>query len=792
MTTSNYSVNFEAILSATSTTVAIGDVVVPVSTTDPTYFVATSANRGTRFTHGVARMVGNPTNTISVQSNGYAPNSITGLGAGIEAYARVSSTGRLERVSTVSAGDDIVGKIDGSGGAMLCFGSIPGATISPPTDYTTQAAWYINATTGSDTNSGATSLLPLATHAELENRIGGLTINPPADGTSGIRLMTVHIMTDLPESDPVNITYTLGQDCFATYIGTVTSTVRSGTLSAFTARSGNTAASLADGTNFSASDIGKRVRITSGARINAVMWVAKNNGSNVVRVSEPAVPGPMDTSLAPYQFYSLYLTNVTPQASDPYAIETMAKVTMGSCAGSAENSLAAGIGVYPLISIQELDFRANAANIIGLAPKQMSFAFVSCKFNSIVQCASTFESLYLNCHAGKGIIVPPSGIDAFIEGGLIGYSGTGSTCAGSRVPSGATAFLCENVLHQDIGILGCGQINVVAAGVCDSASTANNPGGHGVLLGYDQGAKITGGNLDLLDIAGLTAGTLWGSGNAGAGVYVSQGCKAGRTAAAAPTITGATDLSLAGDTKGRASGEQVGLHSTRITTSWANITTAFASGGFGGSAHNFEQDAHYVSGTVATGPLGGATFTTIVGQANKVLSVNAGETGFELTTPAGATAPGGSNKQVQYNNSSAFGGTAKILIESANIGISSPVTGDAVASPYGVHGGVSITKTADYTLSAAEYAMTFIDLVASTGTWTLTLPATAGYATAYWKIIKWPVGQAISVKAAGGSASLLVDDLQAYVIDHAYKCQVAMVMVVGTGVQIFKFDWNYS
>ena len=55
-------------------------------------------------------------------------------------------------------------------------------------------------------------------------------------------------------------------------------------------------------------------------------------------------------------------------------------------------------------------------------------------------------------------------------------------------------------------------------------------------------------------------------------------------------------------------------------------------------------------GTVAVHP-------TIVGQAGKVLAVNGGETALEWITGGGGT-PGGSDKQVQYNNAGAFGGSA--------------------------------------------------------------------------------------------------------------------------------------
>jgi len=54
---------------------------------------------------------------------------------------------------------------------------------------------------------------------------------------------------------------------------------------------------------------------------------------------------------------------------------------------------------------------------------------------------------------------------------------------------------------------------------------------------------------------------------------------------------------------------------------------------------------------------------TFLGSALKVVSVNAGETGLEFSTGGSGGVPGGSNTQVQFNDSGAFGGDAELTYD---------------------------------------------------------------------------------------------------------------------------------
>jgi hypothetical protein len=104
--------------------------------------------------------------------------------------------------------------------------------------------------------------------------------------------------------------------------------------------------------------------------------------------------------------------------------------------------------------------------------------------------------------------------------------------------------------------------------------------------------------------------------------------------------------------------------------------------------------------------LAGLSYT---GNTLKVVRVNAAETGFELATASGGGTPGGSDTQVQFNDSSAFGGdTAFTWDKTANIltlGVAGSIVGEldlknatsgtiALKPPTGALGTVTVTVPA--------------------------------------------------------------------------------------------------
>ena len=113
------SVNLSAPLHASSGTIAIGDVLIPDATTGE-YVLATTANRTTRRSHGVALTAWSASTqgAVLLQATGVISASVSGLAAGAISWVRVSALGRLERV-TPGSGDDIIGRAAADGSVAL-------------------------------------------------------------------------------------------------------------------------------------------------------------------------------------------------------------------------------------------------------------------------------------------------------------------------------------------------------------------------------------------------------------------------------------------------------------------------------------------------------------------------------------------------------------------------------------------------------------------------------------------------------------------------------------------------
>jgi hypothetical protein len=131
-----YSVNWSAVLSTTATDVAVGDVLVRYNGT-PTYVVATTANRGTLRSTGVAATAGSAGGVVQLIEAGTIEPALSGLAASTQSWVRVSSSGRLERVAVPATGDDIIGKAEADGSVHLQPGvwdstNIAGAGIPSP------------------------------------------------------------------------------------------------------------------------------------------------------------------------------------------------------------------------------------------------------------------------------------------------------------------------------------------------------------------------------------------------------------------------------------------------------------------------------------------------------------------------------------------------------------------------------------------------------------------------------------------------------------------------------------
>jgi len=122
MPTPSHSIIFWAPPVNASTLVNVGDVLIPSASGG--WQVATSAARGNRRAEGVAISTtnGSGLGSVEIQQAGSLDATITGLGAGPVSLVRTSAAGRMERVSSYTVGDDVIGLAEESGRVHLLIG----------------------------------------------------------------------------------------------------------------------------------------------------------------------------------------------------------------------------------------------------------------------------------------------------------------------------------------------------------------------------------------------------------------------------------------------------------------------------------------------------------------------------------------------------------------------------------------------------------------------------------------------------------------------------------------------
>ena len=483
------------------------------------------------------------------------------------------------------------------------FAGVPGAE--------SQSDWWIDAVNGSDANAGSTPLTPLRTHAEIERRWGRYPIlTPPYDPAVFARRVTIHIMSDLPVTDPINLDVSLVQDVVVYYVGEGQRLIATGTFTAVTNKNPatNQAFELTDATKaagFWTANLGMRVRITSaGPRLNAYAWVAREVAAGAFRPSDPSIPNAMTPGPA-YQFLALGVVPTTPVVGDAYALEQPWRVTWGryairSAGASDFNQFFASDLVVGNLAINVRD----EAFYPFLGPANVLLHAYACQFVSFyshVESDNFATRMHLiNCGFGTnvgtyrdGVIISAGGPMVFVEGGLV----LGVVEPGRVLGMGAPIVLCFDVMIQGGQIQG-DDIRIHSASVFDSWSTQLSPLGDAVRVagvefqgGFTAGkipAKIALGSFNKND----PNVRLWGAGNAGAGVGVGSGSSfLYRTAT--PTVTGALgDATVAGANTGRPWDEGAGTYAAPAALTWPNITAA-------GSVHNVQQEAHILAVTAS-------------------------------------------------------------------------------------------------------------------------------------------------------------------------------------------------
>ena len=460
-----------------------------------------------------------------------------------------------------------------------------------------QSNWWIDGLNGSDGNTGLTAATPLKTFARLFAMLGG------SDGSTinwTIPLVTINFINHQVSDAISGITLkAVSSNTQVVFQGGTPTLVTNGGTGAFTAvRAQVTASNTPPGTT----DPGavwvpglRRRNTTVGARFGAVDFILKDEGAGVARANNACVNS----------FNSNATGLITHLVGDTYVLEQLPKLYVDTLTLLDNNaSLYLNGPAFHPFNILEGDLSPipGKDNCIG---GTSGLAL----HRSILSGTSGGGGFKANRYIGSISLYMKSSCiyDASVIGGNQGFLFAGIYSCGVGVNSAAHPYGLFTTASQAFG--GAARFNnwigqsfpiyLVGNGILlstfanfDQTVGGNSALGDGVNIGnpfnpgYPGNAVIT--------------GPLWGSGNAGVGLTISDNstCTVLSAAVASTiTITGtAGDFQLG---KTRATGlvacsydPTTLVQTATLPTTWANFVAAVGGTGFGGRAHNPSNNAH--------------------------------------------------------------------------------------------------------------------------------------------------------------------------------------------------------
>lgn len=376
--------------------------------------------------------------------------------------------------------------------------------------WATQEQWFIDPVGGNDSFDGSTSLRALKSMGELARRLKNQFIN---------QTTTIWVLNDVPRTDAPLFQFHVGEFGFVRFRGQ-RETLRNGTFTSTTSLdvNNNQAVEVVDSTLTDSWTnlglLGKRIRITSsGARENAIAWIAKDLGSKQARTSV-FLENPW-TKIEAGDANYVPLANPDPQVDDEYVVEELTN-----------------------IEILQLDIVADSTWVDAadqrLVFEDLQIARDQKHMNPIRVLTSYFGVVFVGCDLFN--VVPiSSGPLAYVGCKMVGFQSYGSSwlqlygglCIGSlSIPPGSL-YHCHGIpMAQGITVTVRGLLHANLFGIFDSPS-------HGV--------SVYGGGC-------LEHGRIFGAGNAGYGVKVYSLGGLAYDVSSKPNIVGTSGDALVGGT----------------------------------------------------------------------------------------------------------------------------------------------------------------------------------------------------------------------------------------------------
>lgn len=367
--------------------------------------------------------------------------------------------------------------------------------------FITQANWYVNATTGSDSNTGTSVDQALLTFAELYRRTQGrVFVNDTTFWLSGDFAGQQLALAGFVSPGK---TVTIRGDVVQTH---------SGTFTAFTAWSPAAAQiSVAnDGTATSyAALVGHFMRMTSGPA----------NGN-----SAPIVKAVAAGQSRPGIFMSSDGLKATPAAGNTFVVENVTTRIGGIDLSGLVGDGGSRTLFVPRVLVRDLEvYNPNQNLVLG------SGAYIG-TYLYRVRFAGTIFAEFVECNASFIATYTASGVQLVFRSGSVFFYGHCDAWYVNML--GANAFIGDDMIHQGggMGIAGGSQVTCIAGhGFFDVAGADN-------CLALEQAGNYS---------ASIVNGRIWGSGNTTTyGIRVRTGCV--MEYVTKPTLAGASDTIVGG------------------------------------------------------------------------------------------------------------------------------------------------------------------------------------------------------------------------------------------------------
>lgn len=428
--------------------------------------------------------------------------------------------------------------------------------------------------------------LPLLTWQELSRRWGRRnTIN-----TGDLVNLTfqVHVLSGRPigaGGDPADLDWVNFVDTYPRILGeSATAVLGPIALTVFTAQNpavpapGGTPCSIQIGATVWGPFIGKRIRRVSDG---SVAYILKDLGAGVARISQPQI-----TNEALFFFTP---TNVAWAAGNSVVVEDLPDVNIQHFTQGFEGS---AFGFLGQTNIADLNLTNEGGTVPWIPAVDDANNLVVYQSTSDRPVSGQGSVAYNGCGIRSGA--------QFVQGMCMIFGGAILPGMNASFP----VFVISSGSERDEGI---GALDfftyiqgggVIAVDVTTAATfsvwdaivhAAFNPGGHALCVGGgpNQGARACA-------LALRSGNPIFGSGSVGKGCRIASGSKI-PAYVALPNITGATgQVQLADSVIGVWGDFVTGTYQPPggIALTWAAIAAAAGVAGFGGSAHNHNQDAH--------------------------------------------------------------------------------------------------------------------------------------------------------------------------------------------------------